>query len=91
MKAGVGVVKFCFCVVVVFLFALVGPNLSAQSQPCQVSGKICVLTWQQDTASETCAGCVYRTGENLSESAVTYSSIQTDNFQKAGWPRCLIF
>jgi LysM repeat protein len=66
----------------VFLFALVGPNLSAQSQPCQVSGKICILTWQQDTASETCAGCVYRTGENLSESIVTYNNIQFNHFQQ---------
>jgi len=41
-----------------------------------------VLTWQQDTASETCTGCVYRTGENLSESTITNSTIQSDNFQQ---------
>ena len=35
------------------------------------TGTVCVTTWQNDT---------YRTGDNLSESAITPSSIQTDNF-----------
>jgi hypothetical protein len=35
------------------------------------TGTVCVTTWHNDT---------YRTGDNLSESAITTSSIQSDNF-----------
>jgi hypothetical protein len=51
-----------------FLAAVTAP-LGAQTL-CP-SGTACVTTWQNDT---------YRTGNNVSESTITASSITTDNF-----------
>jgi len=64
--------------VVVFLAFATAPS-GAQTLCPTGTGTICVLTWQQDTPS-ICTGCAYRTGQNLSESAITYSSITTDRF-----------
>jgi hypothetical protein len=55
--------------------------IPASPQTLCLSG-VCVKTWQQDTPSEVCAGCAYRTGENLQETTITTSSIQTDNFKQ---------
>ena len=53
--------------VVVFL-AFATASSSAQTL---CSSGVCVLTWQNDA---------YRTGDNLSESTITSSSITTDDF-----------
>ena len=44
------------------------------------ANNLCVTTWQQDSGTDIGSGYAYRTGENLLESTITYSSIQTDNF-----------
>ncbi len=51
----------------------------AQTQSMCNTG-VCVLTWQQDTGTDIGSGYAYRTGQNLSEATITYSSIVTDNF-----------
>ncbi|SPE44534.1 exported hypothetical protein [Candidatus Sulfotelmatobacter sp. SbA7] len=70
------------CVWAVFLilvFAVAAIPVEAQTQDMCNTG-VCVLTWQQDTGTDIGSGYSYRTGQNLSESAITYSSITTDNF-----------
>jgi len=79
MTSHFAVRQFCLLSLLIFMLATTS-HLNAQSGSCQASGKMCTLTWQQDTTSEVCSGCAYRTGENLSESTITPSSIQTDNF-----------
>jgi hypothetical protein len=62
-------------------FTVAVSRSAAQSTPCQSgTGKVCVLTWQQDTGVNICAGCAYRTGQNLEESVLTPTSILTDSF-----------
>jgi len=80
MKSRVGVKHVFLLAALIVLFVGGSARLRAQSTPCQTAGKICILTWQQDAAGETCTGCAYRTGENLSEATITYSSIKTDSF-----------
>jgi hypothetical protein len=50
------------CAVSVLLLGSASPNLAAQS--------VNVTTWHQDIPA-ICTGCVYRTGQNLQESALT--------------------
>jgi hypothetical protein len=53
------------------------PKMSiAQSSICDATAT-CVLTWQQDNPP-ICSGCAYRTGQNLTESMVTYQNITSD-------------
>src|ERR1700691_6319886 len=66
---------------------VVGPPLSmvvlAASIPlaAQAPGAgVNVPTWQQDDPAVCTGGCVYRTGENLKESVLTYSSISPTTF-----------
>src|SRR5579872_2514077 len=61
------------------LFCLVNCVMVSQTGPCSDSS-VCVLTWQQDTSTDIGTGYVYRTGQNLSESVITASSISTDSF-----------
>jgi hypothetical protein len=60
---------FVPAVLVVVLLAFWTAPSSAQTPLCSTG--VCVLTWQNDTD---------RTGDNLSESTITPSSIRTDNF-----------
>ena len=63
----------------VSFLSLAGSPSQAQTVPCSPGTGICVLTWQQDTGLDTtCAECVYRTGENLKEGALTSSAIKQD-------------
>lgn len=81
MKPLLSARPYGLCILLVLLFAL-SLKLTASSL-CPATGKMCVLTWQQDTSpTETCTGCVYRTGENLNENIVTFSNIITNNFQQ---------
>jgi hypothetical protein len=62
--------KYIFVrVIVVALFLAFATVPSSAQTPCSTG--VCVLTWHNDT---------YRTGDNLSESTITPSSITTDNF-----------
>ncbi len=64
--------KYVFVrVIAVAVFLALASAPSSTQTPC--SSGICVLTWQNDT---------YRTGDNLSETTITPSSITTDNFGK---------
>ncbi|MGA8763209.1 MAG: hypothetical protein WB562_10125, partial [Candidatus Sulfotelmatobacter sp.] len=66
--------RFCICL---FLSVLA---LTVLSTAQEIGGTgVSVLTWQQDKPS-FCAGCVYRTGQNLAESSITYSTINTGTF-----------
>ena len=74
------------CIFTVSIFMLSGlwfckTPASAQTL-CGSTYGLCVTTWQQDAPGEVCSGCAYRTGENLSETTITPSSIQTDNFKQ---------
>ena len=62
-------VRLCVSVVLLTFFVAVATT-SSSAQLCP-AGTVCVTTWQNDT---------YRTGDNLSESKITTSSIQSDNF-----------
>src|ERR1700675_3884972 len=57
-------------------FASLTPLCAAQDPG---STGVSILTWQQDKPP-LCAGCVYRSGQNLAESAITYSNINTSTF-----------
>ena len=59
--------------------AVLGMPKDSSAQSLCESGTTCVLTWQQDTPS-ICTGCAYRTGQNLTETKVTYQNITSDNF-----------
>src|SRR5579863_3048365 len=57
--------------------SLAGERSHAQTAPCSPGTGVCVLTWQQDTGLDTtCTQCIYRTGENLNEGALTASAIE---------------
>jgi len=80
MRSQFGVRSF-LCAVWIIPFVLALPRSTAQSTPCASgSGKVCVLTWQPDIGVNVCAGCAYRTGQNLQENVLTPSSIVNDNF-----------
>lgn len=66
--------------IVVLLFALSTARSSSATQSLCQSGHVCVTTWQQDTGTSIGSGFSYRTGQNLSESSITYNSITDDNF-----------
>lgn len=81
MESSLGATRIFLWAVVMLLVTGSADRSEAQSTPCQSgSGKVCVLTWQQDTGVNICAGCAYRTGQNLEETVLTPSSILTDNF-----------
>jgi hypothetical protein len=63
------------------IFTLVTARPAA-GQTCGTGGNVCVQTWQADNGVTdiSCTGCAYRTGENLQESTITYSTIKNDNF-----------
>src|SRR5271166_1843072 len=62
------------------LFVAGASSVSAAQQLCP-QNTVCVTTWQQDTGVPSVApGYAYRTGQNLNESTITYSSIVSDNF-----------
>ena len=67
-----------FCVPAALLGVFLACATTSSSAQLCPSGTVCVTTWQQDTPS-VCAGCADRTGDNLSESMITASSIQ--NFE----------
>ncbi|HLW87869.1 MAG TPA: hypothetical protein VKR57_05215 [Terriglobales bacterium] len=69
----------CGVLVVALIWFLSGTGMrsSAQTTPCSPGTGVCVLTWQQDTGLDTtCTQCIYRTGENLNEGALTASAIE---------------
>jgi hypothetical protein len=69
MRKQFGSSKLCFQAVLVAVCLAFTTVPSGAQNPC--STDVCVLTWQNDT---------YRTGDNLSESSITSSSIKTNNF-----------
>jgi hypothetical protein len=71
-------VRCCLLVASLALFlALASGQSQAQTTPCSPGTGVCVLTWQQDTGlNTTCSGCIFRTGENLDEPALTASAIK---------------
>jgi hypothetical protein len=72
---------FVFLALLALLLAVASAGAKAQTGPCSTGTGVCVLTWQQDTGlNTTCVGCVYHTGENLSEPTLTASVLQTQNF-----------
>jgi hypothetical protein len=71
--------RLFFLLICVSLTVIEMPKMSiAQSSICD-SSATCVLTWQQDNP-RICSGCAYRTGQNLTETKVTYQNITSDNF-----------
>ncbi len=70
---------FLTIALILFLGVVTAPTNAAAQNLCQ-SGHVCVTTWQQDTGTNVGSGYSYRTGQNLSESSITYSSITSDNF-----------
>src|SRR5579863_107052 len=61
--------------------SLAGERSHAQTAPCSPGTGVCVLTWQQDTGLDTtCSECIYRTGENLNEPALTSGALEKQNF-----------
>ena len=60
--------KLCLSALVT-ISAVLSLHLQAAAQICNIG--VCVTTWQQDTGvPDISAGGVYRTGENLMESAI---------------------
>lgn len=72
-------VNFCASLACATIFlAILSCVASAQDI---IGASASVLTWKQDiNVGDECSGCSYRTGENLAEATVTYSSIKTDGF-----------
>ncbi|MGO9648064.1 MAG: hypothetical protein ACLPOO_08415 [Terriglobales bacterium] len=78
-RSGLGVqMRFWVILSILFLFVATVPIGAVTQTLCNTG--VCVLTWQQDTGTDITSGYSYRTGQNLSESTITYSSITTDNF-----------
>jgi hypothetical protein len=71
--------QFCASLAYAAIFlALLSCTASAQDI---IGASASVLTWKQDiNVLDECSGCSYRTGENLAEATITYSSIKTDSF-----------
>jgi hypothetical protein len=61
--------RFCVPAALAVVLVAVATAPSSAQNPC--SSGVCVTTWHNDT---------YHTGDNLSESSITPSSITTDNF-----------
>jgi hypothetical protein len=75
--------NLCASSVLLILFlGIVTAPLGALTQSLCQTGHVCVTTWQQDTGTDIGSGYSYRTGQNLSESVITASSITTDTFGK---------
>ena len=74
-------VRISSVLLILFLGIVTAPVGALTQNLCQ-SGHVCVTTWQQDTGTDISSGYSYRTGQNLSESVITASSITTDTFGK---------
>ena len=62
------------CVLLISSLTLTAP-LTAQDPGVTLRS----TTWQQDNPS-ICAGCVYRTGQNLGETKIVYNTLSTSTF-----------
>lgn len=58
---------FCICL----LLSVLALTLVSAAQDIGSVG-VSILTWQQDRPA-LCSGCVYRTGQNLAETGITYA------------------
>jgi len=58
---------------VLALMLAIAPQFAGQTFPVNVT------TWHQDIPA-ICTGCIYRTGQNLQESTVTYSNLSKNSF-----------
>jgi hypothetical protein len=67
----------CVSLLVLAIFVMAGARPAA-AQMC--GSGVCVKTWQPDNGTDVCTGCAYRTGQNLNEATITYSTIKTDTF-----------
>jgi hypothetical protein len=75
-------------ILLILVFAVATVKTSAQTQALCNTG-VCVLTWQQDTGTDMTSGFSYRTGQNMSEPTITYSTITDRQFRAAllGWEK----
>jgi hypothetical protein len=87
-KSRVGMPACGSGILLILLFAVATVKTSAQTQALCNTG-VCVLTWQQDTGTDMTSGFSYRTGQNLSEPTITYSTITDRQFRAAllGWEK----
>lgn len=63
---------FLSALLMAFQLGIAPPESAAQSG-------VNVTTWHQDIPA-ICTGCVYRTGQNLNETTLTYSNISNTSF-----------